>query len=102
MYRGHSDSNYQCIPSINRTEDFKNKEHVFYHELLTKCPDEFTNINGHLDILSKMQHYGLPTRLLDITANPLIATFFAGEDNSEEIFDAELIINNITDSKKLM
>jgi hypothetical protein len=39
-------------------------------------PQEFKNMS-QFDILVKMQHYGLPTRLLDATLNPLIALFFA-------------------------
>ncbi|MDJ1452503.1 MULTISPECIES: FRG domain-containing protein, partial [Enterobacteriaceae] len=70
FYRGHSDVSYELAPSVFR----KNKKGNFKHlhsesnlvrEALTARPTEFVDDKTMLDKLVRMQHYGLPTRLLD-------------------------------------
>ena len=36
---------------------------------------EFRDLNSMFDIMTKYQHYGMCTRLLDLTTNPLVALF---------------------------
>lgn len=79
FYRGHANANYFLIPSIMRKKSWKENEAEMYNELIINCPDSFEKCNTHLEKLVEMQHYGLPTRLLDITRNPLVALFFATE-----------------------
>ena len=74
-YRGHSKTSYRLIPSTFRGDDWS-KEDWYYHEIMVRCPEHF-QYESHLDKLVTMQHYECPTRLLDVTSNPLVALFFA-------------------------
>lgn len=68
-----------------------------------RCPEHFQN-SGHLDRLVKMQHYGCPTRLLDVTSNPLVALYFACKNfsaNSTKEEEGEVIIFAVPKSEIL-
>ena len=91
FFRGHANPNYMLRPSIMRTPRLLQNESKIYHELIINCPDDFEKCHTHLEKLVKMQHYGLPTRLLDITRNPLVALYFACESNPESYGELVLI-----------
>lgn len=75
FYRGQYNEKFVPLPGIYRDGNLQ-LEDYFYHEIMVRCPDRFYGLN-HLDRLVLMQHYGVPTRLLDITSNPLVALYFA-------------------------
>lgn len=91
FYRGHSNANYLLLPSLFRTQKQLKNERKMYNELLIECPQYFPYGATHLDKLVEMQHYGLPTRLLDITSNPLVALYFACETDPDSFGEIILI-----------
>ena len=79
FYRGHADKGWELLPSIFRTPNGVEKEHLLFHDMVAHEPQSFSECKSTLDYLVQMQHYGLPTRLLDMTTNPLVALYFACE-----------------------
>ena len=97
FYRGHSNINYILSPSIMRKQDWIDHEHDMYNEAIIECSSVFESCKTHLDYLVLMQHYGLPTRLLDITKNPLVALYFACLGNGKQ--NGEVIVLSPTNNK---
>lgn len=85
VYRGHSNDNYTLKPAILRSKKLTENEHLLLRELIAAHPLEFANDPSALELLVRMQHYSLPTRLLDATWNPLVALYFAAEKSKRRI-----------------
>jgi hypothetical protein len=78
-YRGHGSVEFKLRPSIFRKAGIKENEHILLRELIAAHPEDFHGDTSALEMLVRMQHYSLPTRLLDVTFNPLVALYFACE-----------------------
>lgn len=79
FYRGvYNGKLFNLLPSALRGSRY-GKESDYYHYVKAQCASDYKGLS-QINTLVKMQHYECPTRLLDITSNPLVALYFASKN----------------------
>lgn len=89
LFRGQANAKWNLSPSLYREGLFE-AENLLLTEIKHVCPGEFTG--NRFDSLVKMQHFGMPTRLLDTTTNPLVALYFACASSNESTADGVVYV----------
>lgn len=86
-WRGHADSEWRLVPSLyhkNKALAESNMSVRFMTQAIVRH-QTLPAFDDYGNWLFIMQHYGLPTRLLDWTQSPLIALYFAvAEEDQKE------------------
>ena len=82
FFRGHYNYKYQLIPSLYRKKGYYDNENFMYNDFKNQFYNELGD-KKYIEILTTMQHFSMPTRLLDTTFNPLVALYMACDKPSK-------------------
>ncbi len=83
VFRGHGDQSYQLTSTIGRSisgrpyKEIEEKRLFSEFKRRSKMLIQGASPSNDWEWLTLAQHFGVPTRLLDWTNNPLIAAYFA-------------------------
>ena len=85
-YRGQRDASWKNVAGIFRPDlkQLLENEKRAVRDLVSVHPNEFATDETMFDRLVRMQHFGLPTRLLDVSLNALVALYFATDPGPDK------------------
>jgi hypothetical protein len=109
LFRGEPEAGFPLIPSIARGTmdgtfaDISSLEDLLLNEFrLAAAPIIEPEPTNEIDWVFLAQHYGVPTRLLDWSTNPMVALFFAVESHDEKDAIIYLVDHQVTDQVELV
>ena len=99
FYRGHASAEWQLIPSLFRTipgvdhgleivnginGSYFPEEQYLIQESERIFPELFASCKNDVSRMAVAQHHGIPTRLLDVSGDALVALYFATQKCIDE------------------